>query len=116
MKSHLHHSDKVKDYLDVHIKNLKWHLSRIYHYRNELVHEAAIKNSIEGVSNNLRSYLVFMLNLLIDYCSLQLQLANNNPATMDSFFWHYELLWKKCTPEYDKDRLLALKMPESYVR
>ena len=116
MKSHLHYHDKVKEYLDMHIKNLKWHLSRIYHYRNELVHEAAIKNSIEGVSNNLRSYLVFILNLLIDYCIYTLQLPNSNPATMDNFFWHYELLWNKITPEYDKDRLLALKMPESYVR
>lgn len=116
MKSHLHHHDKVKDYLDMHIKNLKWHLSRIYHYRNELVHEAAIKNSIEGLSNNLRSYLVFMLNLLIDYCIIQLQSSKNTPATMDTFFWKYEYLWDKCTPEYDKNSLLALIMPETYVR
>ena len=43
MKSHLHSHDKVKDYLKRHIQNLEWHLSRIYHLRNELVHEAAIK-------------------------------------------------------------------------
>ena len=116
MKSHLHHHDKVKDYLDIHIKNLTWHLSRIYHYRNEFVHEAAIKNSIEGVSDNLRSYLVFMLNLLIDYCNSQLQLPKSIPATMDNFFWQYELLCNKCTPEYDKDAFLALQIPESYVR
>lgn len=116
MKSHLHHHDKVKEYLNKHIKNLKWHLSRIYHYRNELVHEAAIKHSIEGVTNNLRSYLVFMLNLLIDYCYLQLQSPNNTPAVMDNFFWYYDLLWKKCTPEYDKDGFLALNMPRIHVR
>lgn len=116
MKSHLHHHDKVKDYLDMHIKNLKWHLSRIYHYRNELVHEAAIKNSVESVDDNLRSYLVFMLNLLIDYCNLQVQFPNSTPVTMDNFFWHHELLWDKCTPEYEKDGFLALKMPENHVR
>lgn len=116
MKSHLHHHDKVKEYLDMHIKNLKWHLSRIYHYRNELVHEAAIKNSVESVDDNLRSYLVFMLNLLIDYCNLQVQFPNSTPVTMDNFFWHHELLWDKCTPEYEKDGFLALKMPENHVR
>lgn len=72
MKEHLHDHNKVKDYLQNHLKHLEWHLSRIYHLRNELVHEAAIRQNMDGVGNNLRSYLVFMLNLLLDYCKQQL--------------------------------------------
>lgn len=116
MKSHLHNHEKVEKYLHKHIQNLQWHLSRIYHYRNELVHEAAIKQNIESVANNLRSYLVFMLNLMLDYCNIQLQSPQSFPVTMDNFFWHYELLWLKCTPEFEKDGFLALDNPESYVR
>lgn len=116
MKSHLHSHDKVKDYLKRHIQNLEWHLSRIYHLRNELVHEAAIKQSIDSVSVNLRSYLVFMLNLLLDYCNLQMMHPQETPVTMDNFFWHYELLWKKCTPEYEKDEFLKLENPTEYMK
>lgn len=116
MKSHLHDHEKVKKYLDKHTKNLVWHLSRIYHLRNELVHEAAIRQNIEGVTNNLRSYLVFMLNLLLDYCKLQLQNPQGEGVTMDNFFWYYELLWLKYTPEYQKDGFLSLDVPEELVK
>lgn len=116
MKSHLHNHEKVEKYLKRHIQNLEWHLSRIYHLRNELVHEAAIKHSIDSVATNLRSYLVFMLNLLLDYCNLQMQQPQEIPMTMDNFFWHYEVLWKKCTPEYEKEEFLRLEKPTEYVR
>ena len=115
MKSHLHNHEKVEKYQKRHIQNLEWHLSRIYHLRNELVHEAAIKQSIDSVASNLRSYLVFMLNLLLDYCNLQMQHPQDIPMTMDNFFWHYELLWKKCTPEYEKEEFLKLENPTEYV-
>ena len=116
MKSHLHSKDKVKSYLEKHIKNLEWHISRIYHYRNELVHEAAIKHNIESVANNLRSYLVFMLNLLLDYCDLKLQSPQSIAVAMDNFFWHYDLLWKKCTPEFGKEGFLAVSIPANHVK
>ncbi len=116
MKSHLHDRSKVKEYLDKHMKNLVWHLSRIYHLRNELVHEAAIRQNIEGVANNLRSYLAFMLNLLLDYCKKQLQNPPDERMSMDNFFWHYELLWLKFTPEYQKDEFLSLDVPEELVK
>ena len=115
MKSHLHHTDKVKDYLGRHIKTLGWHISRIYHLRNELVHEAAINHNIEGVATNLRSYLVFMLNLMLDYCNVHLKRSFKDPLTMENFFWYYELLWEKCTPEYDKNSFLDFDIPKSIV-
>lgn len=117
MKSHLHSREKVKDYLGNHIRNLEWHLSRIYHLRNELVHEAAIKQSIIGVTGNLRDYLVFILNLLLSYCDSQKDsFSSNNPITMDDFFWHHELLWKKLVPEYKKEEFMKIQLPTEYVK
>ncbi len=116
MKEHLHDHNKVKDYLQNHLKHLEWHLSRIYHLRNELVHEAAIRQNMDGVGNNLRSYLVFMLNLLLDYCKQQLVNQQGETVVMDNFFWNYELLWLKNIPEYEKDGFLALTMPDELVK
>lgn len=116
MKGHLHDHEKVKNYLKSHIRNLEWHLSRIYHMRNELVHEAAIKQSVTGVAGNLRDYLVFMLNILLDYCERQMANHQEQMLSMDDFFWYHDLLWKKLTPEYDKAQLMALQMPVEYVR
>lgn len=116
MKSHLHNHDKVKEYLANHIQNLEWHLSRIYHLRNELVHEAAIKQSIVGVAGNLRDYLVFMLNLLLDFCDSQMGHTSNDDITMDDFFWNNELLWKKMTPEYKKEEFMKIQLPKEYVK
>ena len=115
MKEHLYDHNKVKEYLQSHTKHLEWHLSRIYHLRNELVHEAAIRQNIEGVANNLRSYLVFMLNLMLDYCRQQMANPQGEPVVMDNFFWHYELLWKKLTPEYEKDGFLSLGILDELV-
>lgn len=116
MKSNLHHRDKIEKYLKRHIKNLTWHLSRIYYLRNELVHEAAIKQRMDSITNNLRSYLVFMLNLLLDYCKQNYRRRNsNNVVVMDAFFWSNQILWEKCTPEYKKEEILSISMPEKIV-
>ena len=115
MKSHLLNRDKIKKYLNNHIQNLEWHLSRIYHLRNELVHEAAIKQSIVGVTSNLRYYLVFMLNLLLDFCDSQKTNSLTDDITMDEFFWKNELLWNRLIPEYEKEKFLNIQLPTEYV-
>lgn len=89
MKAHLlHHKDKVKIYIDNHQTHLWQHISRIYRLRNELVHEAALKQDIENVASNLRFYLVFVLNQMIDFFSEET--ANMKPKSMLQFFWNYE--------------------------
>ena len=88
MKSHLHRKDKVKVYIVNHQTHLLQHISRIYRLRNELVHEAALKQDIENVASNLRFYLVFVLNQMIDYFSEDT--TNMKAKTMLQFFWNYE--------------------------
>lgn len=88
MKSHLRNKDAQKEYIDNHKRNLEQHISRIYRLRNELIHEAAIKQDIANVTSNLRSYLVYVLNQLIDYFN-----NTNDICTareMEQFFWSYE--------------------------
>lgn len=67
MKSHLRNGESIKKYLAQHRKKIEQHITRIYRLRNELIHEAAIKQDIANVTSNLRSYLVFVLNQLIFY-------------------------------------------------
>ena len=94
MKSRLftEHRDKKKAFIENHEKNLNRHIARIYRMRNELIHEAAIKQDIENVTSNLRYYLTFLLNQMIVYFSnIEPRIE---PASLEDFFYEYEM-WKK---------------------
>ncbi|WP_418322899.1 hypothetical protein [Segatella hominis] len=116
MKSHLHHKDKIKKYIDNHETHLLQHISRIYRLRNELVHEAALKQDIENVASNLRFYLVFVLNQMIDYFSDKT--ANIKPKSMLQFFWNYEKCLKaiKAPGETDVVSVIShIHIAKSYI-
>lgn len=96
MKEHFLSGDKKRhEYMDQHLSNIKEHLARIYRLRNELVHEAAIKQKIQNVTSNLRYYLVFSLNQMICYFG-QIPLQGK---TMDDFFNEYQLIKIKLSQE-----------------
>jgi hypothetical protein len=57
------------DYLKYHKANLEIHFTRIYRLRNEIIHDAATNTNNEQIASNLRYYLTFMLNELIDFLS-----------------------------------------------
>lgn len=86
MKSHLRQRESIRNYMKQHESNLRQHLSRIYRLRNELVHEAAIKQDIVNVTSNLRFYLMFVINQMIGYFSDN----DGKHKTMMRFFWQYE--------------------------
>ena len=67
LKARMHHTDKMLEYIKNHRNNLEFHVTRIYRLRNELIHEAAIKQDMVNVTSNLRFYLVFILNQLIAF-------------------------------------------------
>lgn len=58
---------KMKDTLEKHQKNLEWNLTRIYRVRNEIVHNAALKEDLTVLTSHLRYYLTFILNGLMDF-------------------------------------------------
>ncbi len=56
-----------KEYINSHKDNLEIHFIRIYRLRNEIIHDAATNTNNELIASNLRYYLTFILNELIDY-------------------------------------------------
>ena len=67
-----------------HRNNLDWHLTRCYRIRNEIVHDAAIHLNIESITGNLKYYLTYILNGLIEY----LDTVSDNPILDDQFSIH----------------------------
>ncbi|MGL5787526.1 MAG: hypothetical protein ACRCX4_12010 [Bacteroidales bacterium] len=91
MKSRLQiNSDKRKEYIMNHRNNLEQHITRVYRMRNELIHEAAIRQDIESITSNLRYYLVFTLNQIIAYCSSR---NTENDIRLEDFFLEFDLIW-----------------------
>lgn len=84
--------DNIKKYLHQHEKNLKWQIARIYRLRNELIHEAAIKQNIESLTSNLRYYLIFVLKKAIAFFSMEKDLSENKMREMESFFLKYDFI------------------------
>lgn len=60
-------SKKVGEEIAKHRINLEWHLTRCYRIRNEIVHDAAIHLNIESITGNLKYYLTYVLNGLLEY-------------------------------------------------
>ena len=85
MKSHLQNKENIEEYITSHRKNLEWHIARIYRMRNELIHEAALRQDIEGATSNLRFYLVFVLNQLVSFFH-----SAKMPVSINDFFHDYE--------------------------
>ncbi|HVV04080.1 MAG TPA: hypothetical protein VHC96_07630 [Puia sp.] len=56
-------------YIKRHRENLEIHFTRIYRLRNEIIHDAATNTNSELIASNLRYYLTFILNELIDFLS-----------------------------------------------
>lgn len=84
----------IRGYLERHKKNVGWQIARIYRLRNELIHEAAIRQDIEGLTSNLRYYLIFVLTNAVVYFSEKVKTPGslNRIFDMESFFMHYDLL------------------------
>lgn len=57
------------DYINHHKDNLEIHFTRIYRLRNEIIHDAATDTNNEQIASNLRYYLTFILNEVIDFLS-----------------------------------------------
>jgi hypothetical protein len=114
MKSHLHSRDNIKNYIKAHKDHLLQHIVRIYRLRNELVHEAAIKQDIMNVTSNLRFYLTFVLNQLIGF-SVE-ESRKTNEVSMERFFWFYAIWEKLIMSEDAKEGALQVPIANNYVQ
>lgn len=82
----------IRRYLELHKQNVSWQIARIYRLRNELIHEAAIKQDIESLASNLRYYLIFVLNQAVRFFSQRIGSISSRKYNMESFFMHYDLM------------------------
>lgn len=112
MKAHLRNKDSVLNYLKVHKTNLEQHLARIYRLRNELIHEAAIKQDIANVTSNLRAYLVFILNQLINYFSDTHTISS---VDMLQFQLKYECCVNLIKKYYSIEYIMAVPLTNGYI-
>lgn len=115
LKSRLSQNEKTKEYIKFHKKNLESHITRIYRLRNELIHEAAIKQDIANLTSNLRFYLVFVLNQLISF--LKEYKEYKTELDISHFFGKFHILFKHLTNEKKStiDDLMNMISIEKYI-
>lgn len=78
---------RVRAVMENHQKNLEWNLTRIYRIRNEIVHNAAIKEDIAVLTSHLRYYLTFIINGLIDFLiNRPIDINNDQKISIDDYF------------------------------
>lgn len=77
----------ASDYIKKHKKNLETHFTRIYRLRNEIIHDAKTNTNNEHIASNLRYYLTFILNEIIDYFSRN----TGKPITIEDLFIQNEI-------------------------
>ncbi|MEX0598839.1 MAG: hypothetical protein WD512_20315, partial [Candidatus Paceibacterota bacterium] len=91
-KGLLSDNKKVRAALENHQKNLEWNLTRTYRIRNEIVHNAAIKEDIAVLTSHLRYYLTFIINGLVDFIIYNPKDVNNDDQiTIDDYFIFQDL-------------------------
>lgn len=82
LKERIFGNGNLKKYLRRHQDNLLIHLTRIYRIRNEIVHDAITNTNYEHIAANLKYYLTFVLNNLMDYlCN-----CNDEYITIENYF------------------------------
>jgi len=110
-------SEKRQKYLDQHKKHLNWHLIRIYRVRNELIHDAAIIENIENLTGNLRYYLSFILNKVIEFfaeCNPKPEISRD--VTMNDFFLHQEMILQNIKNEkYSANKMIEVPFTFDYL-
>ncbi len=92
------HKDKRKNFVHNHMDNVNMHLSRIYHLRNELIHEAAIKQDIEDLTSNLRYYLILVITKMVSFFNYAIQ-DSKMDLSIEYFF--YEMKKRRMIIEED---------------
>jgi hypothetical protein len=80
-------ASNASEYIKKHRKNLETHFTRIYRLRNEIIHDAKTNTNNEHIASNLRYYLTFILNEIIDYFSRN----TGKPITIEDSFIQNEI-------------------------
>lgn len=80
--------------LNKHKGNLSWNIIRLYRIRNEIVHNAAIKNGIYSNISHMKYYLTFILNSILDFMSKDaIDLDNDGKITIEDYFIAQDIMY-----------------------
>lgn len=112
LKSHLtNSSEKRTKYLKDHKENVEIHLYRLYRLRNKIVHDAAMIDNMESLTGNLRYYLSFTLNKIIEYfVNCDSKPIAVKKISMDDFFLHHQMTWNSLEGEgFPLEKLLKME-------
>lgn len=104
--------NKIKNYVERHQKNTIIHFTRIYRLRNEIIHDAATNTNNESIASNLRYYLTFILNGVIEYLSSS---ENDNASIEDYFTINEILLGNIAHKKWKLDDLLDVSTPIDFI-
>ena len=115
IKSLIIKRDKRKNYFSVHETNIEHQLARLYRLRNELIHEAAIKQDIESVTSNLRYYLVFLLNQIVHFLLNVPHCSKKRQIGLSDFFYQYDLFKRRIEESYDLNVIMSVPCEISSV-
>lgn len=87
-------SGEIKKALQKHEENLQWNLNRLYRMRNEIVHNAAVKNSIYVNVSHIKYYLTFILNSILDFMANRpVDADNDGEITIEDYFITQEIIY-----------------------
>jgi hypothetical protein len=102
---------KISGEILKHRTNLEWHLTRCYRIRNEIVHDAAIHLNIESITGNLKYYLTYILNGLLDYLDNTASDINmDGMVTITDYFLLQEIKYNSLKASgFDLNRLMEEK-------
>ncbi|MCD0474040.1 hypothetical protein LPB87_06490 [Flavobacterium sp. EDS] len=85
--------NKIEDVLKKHQDNLTWNITRLYRIRNEIVHNAAIKNGIHTHIAHLKYYLSFTLNSILNFMSdVTVDVNNDGKVSIEDYFITQEII------------------------
>jgi hypothetical protein len=115
--SYLSSKEKRDSCLKKHKNNVERHLTRMYKIRNELVHNAATFQNIENITSNLRYYLVFILNKLIEYfAACQPKIIGDRFIDTNDFFLYQEAVLRSIKEkDYALEFLLRTPHPVEFI-
>lgn len=85
--------NKISDVITRHQNNISWNLTRLYRIRNEIVHNAAIKNGIYTHISHLKYYLSFILNSILNFMSENaIDMDDDGKISIEDFFISQEII------------------------
>lgn len=102
----------LKKYVERHQKNLIIHFTRIYRLRNEIIHDAATETNTDSIASNLRYYLTFILNGVIQY----LNNTDDEQASIEDYFTINEILLGNISHNnWQLEDLLGVSTPIDFI-